>query len=290
MTKKSKYKFLNSKLTSAISISLVLFLLGCILIVGHISNQLTSSLLENVTLTIYLDNKAQNSEIEELTYFLSNQHYAKKTQYISKEDAIKELCAEIGENPEEFEKDNPLPNTFVINMEASYANNDSLTLIVKDLNRFKFIKRTEYPKTMVHTIVRNINRVALMLSIAMIVMLIISYGLIHNTIQLLVRSDRFLIHTMKLVGATSNFIRKPYILQGMIIAIIAVIFALIYFVAIGYFFKENSIVQLLELYNFKNYITLFGCLTICSIVITTCASFFAVNKYLKQNSDELYYN
>ena len=80
MTKKNKYKFLNSKLTSAISISLVLFLLGCILIVGYVSRELTGSLLENVTLTIYLDNKANQTDIEELTYYLSNQKYAKKSR------------------------------------------------------------------------------------------------------------------------------------------------------------------------------------------------------------------
>ena len=289
MTKKNKYKFLNSKLTSAISISLVLFLLGCILIVGCVSRELTGSLLENVTLTIYLDNKANQTDIEELTYYLSNQKYAKKRQYISKEQAIQDLCAEIGEDPEEFKNDNPLPNTFVINMEAVYANNDSLTMIVKDLEKFDFIKRTEYPKTMVHTIVRNINRFALMLSAAMIVMLIISYGLIHNTIQLLVRADRFIIHTMKLVGATGGFIQKPYLLQGLLIAIIAFIFATLYFIIIGYFFKDDRLFQVLGLDNLGNYVMLLGSLLICSILITTTASFFAVNKYLRQDSNELYY-
>ena len=256
---------------------------------GYVSQKLTGSLLENVTLTIYLDNKAQNADIEDLTYYLSNQKYAKKRQYISKEDAIKELCAEIGEDPEEFKNDNPLPNTFVINMEAVYANNDSLTMIVKDLSKFDFIKRTEYPKTMVHTIVRNINRFALMLSVAMIVMLVISYGLIHNTIQLLVRSDRFIIHTMKLVGATAWFIRKPYLLQGVLIAIVAFIFAIIYFIALGYFFKDDTLFQVLGLQSVGNYILLSGCLLLCSVLITTCASFFAVNKYLRQDSNELYY-
>lgn len=289
MTKKNKYKFLNSKLTSAISISLVLFLLGCILIVGYVSRELTGSLLENVTLTIYLDNKANQTDIEELTYYLSNQKYAKKRQYISKEQAIQDLCAEIGEDPEEFKNDNPLPNTFVINMEAVYANNDSLTMIVKDLSKFDFIKRTEYPKTMVHTIVRNINRFALMLSVAMIVMLIISYGLIHNTIQLLVRADRFIIHTMKLVGATGGFIQKPYLLQGLLIAIIAFIFATLYFIIIGYFFKDDRLFQVLGLANLGNYVMLLGSLLICSILITTTASFFAVNKYLRQDSNKLYY-
>ncbi len=289
MAKKAKHKFFNSKLTSAISISMVLFLLGCTITVAMVARQLSDTVLEKIAITIYMGDKASQDEVQALSNFLNSQVYTKSAVFISKEQAINDVCKEIGEDPEEFADYNPLPNTFVVHLQAQYANNDSITIVAQRLTELDCVERVDYQKNMIQTIVRNVNKIAFALLCSTLILLLISYVLIHNTIELLVYSDRFMIHTMKLVGATGHFIRKPYLKQGLVIALVAFVLVVLYIVGINHFFSEDLPFNLIQLDSPSVYVPLFGSLLVCSIVITSIATIFAVNKYLKQGVDDLYY-
>ena len=289
MSKKTKYKFFNSKFTSAVSVSMVLFLLGCTLSVAMVAKNMSDSILEKIALTVYIKDNVAKEAIQSIGNYLNAQPYTKQAAFISKEQAIRDVCAEIGEDPEEFVNYNPLPNAYVINVNAQYANNDSITVLAQRLTAFDSVEKVDYQKNMIHTIVRNVNKIAFALLCATLLLLCISYVLIHNTIELLVHSDRFMIHTMKLVGATGRFIRKPYLKQGLLIAIVAFALVVVYILAMNYFFREDIPFSMLQMKEADVYVPLFGSLFLCSVLITTVATYFAVNKYLKKNSDDLYY-
>jgi cell division transport system permease protein len=286
--KVAKYKLFNSKLTSIFSISMVLFLLGIISMIILVGNELSVYVRENITLSVILKENIEEKNILRLEEKIRKEPYVKNIRYISKDDALKDLTKELGDNPMEFVNYNPLPAILEINLKSDYANNDSILFIAKELNANEIVKQTDYQKNFIHEVDRNIKKVTFTFLMVAVLLLIISFILINNTMRLLIYSNRFLIHTMKLVGATKNFIRKPYWLQGMWIGLVSSVFAILYITGLFYLFRPDLEI-FLDLYDAKLYVTIFGSIVLSGIVITSIASFFAVNKYLKHNLDDLYY-
>lgn len=288
MAKKRKYKFFNSKLTSAVSISMVLFLLGCTLSVAMIAPHFSNTILERIAINVFMEDNTSEADIQKMTAYLKAQPYTKTATFKSKEEAIISTCELIGEDPNEFVDYNPLPDMFEVYLQAQYANNDSILFVAQQLTNMEYVKKVDYQKTIIQSIGSKINRVTLLLLGATLLLLVISYVLIRNTIQLLVYSDRFMIHTMKLVGATGHFIRKPYMKQGLYIALVAFALVVIYIYLLNHIFKEELPFDIFNMQDPSVWV-LFAVLLACSIVITSVATFFAVNKYLRQKADDLYY-
>lgn len=288
MAKKRKYKFFNSKLTSAVSISMVLFLLGCTLSVAMIAPHFSNTILERIAINVFMEDNTSEADIQKMTAYLKAQPYTKTATFKSKEEAIISTCELIGEDPNEFVDYNPLPDMFEVYLQAQYANNDSILFVAQQLTNMEYVKKVDYQKTIIQSIGSKINRVTLLLLGATLLLLVISYVLIRNTIQLLVYSDRFMIHTMKLVGATGHFIRKPYMKQGLYIALVAFVLVVIYIYMLNHIFKEELPFDIFNMQDPSVWV-LFAVLLACSIVITSVATFFAVNKYLRQKADDLYY-
>jgi cell division transport system permease protein len=288
--KVAKYRLFNSKLTSIFSISMVLFLLGIIFMIIFIGNGLSVYVRENITLSVILKENAEEKNIFTLEKQLKEAKYVKNVRYISKEEALEETIKEMGHNPLDVVKYNPLPAILEINLKSDYANNDSILFIAKDLDANDVVKQTDYKKNYIHKVDQNIKKLTVIFLFIAGLLLIISFILINNTMRLLIYSNRFLIHTMKLVGATKGFIRKPYIMQGIWIGLAASVFAILYIVGLLYLFRTDPELTIyLDLYNTKLYATIFGFIILSGIIITSIASFFAVNKYLKHNLDDLYY-
>jgi cell division transport system permease protein len=147
--------------------------------------------------------------------------------YVSKEDALKDHIASLGEDPQDFLGYNPLKASLEVKLKANYANTDSVAVIESKLGAFEYIDRIAYQKDMVSLVNENVRKVSLVLLGLAVVLLIVSIALINNTVRLSVYSNRFLINTMKLVGATHSFIRKPYIVKGMLNGLIAALIALV---------------------------------------------------------------
>lgn len=281
--------FLNARLTSTISIALVLFILGVIALMGVLASRLTTHVKENIGFSIVLKESVQESQIESLKKKLDTAPYVKATQFISKDDALKELEVEIGENPEDLLGFNPLKASIEVKLKADYAEPDSLQWIEASLNkRTTAIDEIIYQKDLLKTVNDNIRRIGLILFCLAVVLMIISFALISNTIRLTAYSKRFIIHTMKLVGATPGFIRRPFILSNIVNGVIAAFLAIILLSGSVYYLK-SEIDNFNTLINTQALLTVYCIVLALGIIITAISAFFAVNRYIHMDRDDLYY-
>ena len=267
---------------------MVLFMLGIIAVFILAGNELSTYVKENITLSVIIKESAEELDILNARKILQKKPYVKQIRYISKEEALKELANEMGEDPVAFLGYNPLSASFEINLKSTYANNDSILFIAKQIKAMDVVKNVDYQKNLIHEVNENIKKITFSLLAIASLLLVISFILINNTMRLLIYSNRFLIHTMKLVGATRHFIRKPYILQGIIIGIIASVFAILYILGLFYWFASD-LEMFVDFHDVKLYTTMFGTILFFGIAITGISTLFAVNKYLRHNLDDLYY-
>lgn len=286
--KVSSVSFFNSRLTSIISIAFVLFLLGLILLMGLLGNKLSVYVKENISFSIVLKDNQKEADIKKMQKSLDALPYIKSTEYISKDQAAKELEEELGENPETFLGFNPLQASLEVKLHSEYANPDSLKSIEKKITSYTSVSELLYRKDMMEMVNSNIKRLSFILLTLAAILMIISFVLISNTIRLLIYSKRFLIHTMKLVGATSGFIRKPFVRYNVISGIFAAILA-IFMLTGALYYLQSELDGFIQLLDIKALLLVFGGVFILGIVLSVTATVFAVNKYLRMGVDKLYY-
>lgn len=284
----SAVSFFNSRLISIISISLVLFLLGLILLMGLLGNRLSVYVKENISFSIVLKDNLSNSEIKQIQKNMEDQPFIKSVDYISKEQAAKELEEELGENPETFLGFNPLQASIEVKLFSKYANPDSLKLIEKKIKNYASVSELLYRKDMMQMVNENMQRVSLILLSLAVVLMIISFVLISNTIRLLIYSKRFLIHTMKLVGATPGFIRRPFVEYNVVSGIFASILAIL-MLSGALYYLQNELSGFINLLDMKTITIVFGAVLVMGILLSIIATIIAVNKYLRMGVDKLYY-
>ena len=222
-----RISFLNARMTSTLSVSLVLFILGIMVLMGFLATNLSRHVKENIGFSIVLNESAGERQVHQLQRMLERSKYVKAAQYISKEDALKEVMIELGENPEDVLGVNPLQSSIEVKLKADYANTDSLAVIEKNLRGQVIVSDILYQKDLIQSVNDNMSRIGLVLLALAIVLMLISFALISNTIRLGAYSKRFLIHTMKLVGATPAFIRRPFIVSNVINGIVASVIAML---------------------------------------------------------------
>ena len=283
----SKRKLTSSYLTSLISISLVLFLLGVVGFLVLNAQSLSNYVKENISINIELKDNIREADIQQLRKILDAKKYVKSTDYITKEQAAAETQKALGEDFIKFLGYNPLPTSIKVKLIAEYANTDSINSIEKDLGKYRQINEIYYRKTLVHEINENVKKISLVLISFTLLLFLIALTLINNTIRLSVYSKRFLIHTMQLVGATRSFIRRPFVIksawQGLLSAMISIALLLS-----TIYLAQRQVEGIIEFVDPDLLIMLFGGVIITGILISSISSFFAVNKYLKNNIDALY--
>ena len=284
----NKTKFINSKITATISVSLVLFLLGVIVSLSLLANNLSTFVKENLSFSIVLADNMKEANIKVLQNRIENSAYAKSTEYISKENALEEIKNELGENPENFLGFNPFQASIVVKLNAEYANNDSISVIEKRLKQNTNIRDITYRHDLLETVNKNIKKIGWVLAFLTALLLIISFALISNTIRLMIYSKRFLIYTMKLVGANNSFIRKPFVYSNILMGIIAGFIAMGLLLFLIYY-GSKGVSSFSMLIGMESLLITFSVIMILGILISTIATHFAVNKYLRLNGDDLYY-
>jgi cell division transport system permease protein len=287
-TKNRKQRFFNSNLTTTISISLVLFLVGIISLLMLFTRELSNYVKESINFSIVLENNMPKDELNSLKNTLAIASYVKETKYITKEQAIKDLAEELGENPEDLLGYNPLLASFEVKLHANYANMDSIQLIEKKISKFKGIKQIVYHKSFIDLINQNIKKITIILTALSLILLFISIGLINNTIRLHIYNKRFTINTMQLVGATFWFIKKPFIWGNIRNGFIAAILALSMLGGAVYY-AQNNIMTGLNLYRLDIALITSGLVLGIALVLSSLSAIIAVNKYLRLETDELYY-
>ena len=274
--KVSSVSFFNSRLTSVISISLVLFLLGLILLIGMLGNKLSVYVKENLSFSIVLKDNQKETEIKKMQKSLDALPFIKSTEYISKEQAAKELEEELGENPETFLGFNPLQASIEVKLHSEYANPDSLQVIEKKIRNYTSVSELLYRKDMMEMVHNNMKRLGLILLTLAAVLMIISFVLISNTIRLLIYSKRFLIHTMKLVGATSGFIRRPFVKYNIVSGIFASILAILMLTGALYYL-QNELKGFIQILDMQTLLLVYVAVFALGIVLSVIATIFAVN-------------
>lgn len=286
---KRHISFLNARVTSTISISLVLFILGVIVLMSILGTQLTRYIRENMGFSVVLKDSAPDYGVENLKKELNSAQYVRAVQFISKEDALRELELELGENPEDLLGFNPLQSSIEVKLVAEYADPDSLAWIEKDIRAYEAtVADVICQKDVIQIINDNIRKAEYILLSLSVVLMIISFALISNTIRLMAYSKRFLIHTMKLVGATPGFIRRPFIVSNIAGGIFAAFIAMALLSGCAlYLVKEFE--NLSTLINIVTLSQVFAVVIVLGIVLTAVSAYFAVNRYISMDREDLYY-
>lgn len=286
--KVSTARFLNAKITSTVSITLVLVLLGITILILFMGNGLSSFVKENMSFTVMLNEDVTTDQITQIRKNIDGQPFVKSSRFISKEEAKEQLIKDLGEDPEELLGYNPAQDAIEIFLHSEYANNDSIAIINDAIRQENNVADLLYQQEAIDLINDNLSKVMMVLLILAVILLFISFTLIRNTIRLSIYSKRFLIHTMKLVGATGSFIRRPFVVNNVFTGIFAGLLAnAIIFALLIYFSREYA--QLFQIISRNDMIIIFSIVVILGILITTLATTFAVNRYLKLKTENLYY-
>jgi cell division transport system permease protein len=278
----------SSYATSIISISLVLFLLGLLGLLLLNAKKLSDYVKENIGISIILKDGVKEVEMRRLQKDLDAAPYVKSTEYISKEEAARKLQEELGEDFIDFLGYNPLLASIDVYLFADFANLDSIAEIETKIGRFPEVKEVFYQKSLVNLINENVRKISYFILIFSTLLFVIALALINNTIRLSVYSRRFLINTMQLVGATSGFIRRPFLMKSIMHGIYGALIAIGLMSGIIYLGQK----EFSEIVSFKD-VEILGVLFIfvlfLGILITWISTFFAVKKFLRAEEDELYY-
>jgi cell division transport system permease protein len=280
--------FFTSRLTTVVSIALALSLSGVVALTLLLGQELSSFVKEQLTFSIILEDTYSADEVVKLEEQLIFRRYIKSTRYISKEQALRELIEELGDNPETFLGYNPLRASIEVNLHADYMHPDSLAGIEKDIKGLSTVSDLLYRRDMMETVHANISRVGLLLSGLALALLIISFVLVNNTIRLLIYSKRFLIHTMKLVGATGGFIRGPFLRYNIVSGLMAGLLALC-LLGGGYYYIGNQWEEFGTIVELWMVAATGAGVVIVGMALSAVATLFAVNRYLRMSIDKMFY-
>lgn len=285
----TRRRLTGSYITSVVSITLVLFMLGLLGLIVINARRLSDHIKENIGFEIIMNEGVKEAGILQLQKTLDASPYVKSTEYITREEATEMLTKDLGEDFIKWlgEEQNPLMPSIDVRFKAAWANNDSLAVIEKKILENSNVKELFYQKSLVHLINKNINRIGVIILGFSVLLLVIAIALINNTIRLSVYSKRFLIRSMQLVGATENFIRKPFIWSSIFQGIIGAIIALLMLTGILYLAVQN-IPELALLHEMNTVLIFYAAVFVLGMAISGVSTYFAIGKYLRAKTDKLF--
>lgn len=288
MSKKSSLTAFDLQfVTSGISTTLVLLLLGLVVFFVLTAHNLSNYVKENIVFSILISDDMKEADILKLQKRLDKEAFVRQTEYISKKQALQEQTEAMGTDPQEFLGYNPFTASIEVRLRSEYANSDSIAKIEKQLKRNTNIQEVLYQRELIDAVNENIRNVSLLLLGLAVALALISFALINNTIRLTIYSRRFLIHTMKLVGASWGFIRRPFLRRNLWIGALSALVAdaVLWGAArwlVGY---EPDLVRVITtdvLVVVSLAVLLFG------VLITWLCTFVSINKYLRMKAGTLY--
>lgn len=288
MAKRPDSFFNMQFITSSISTTLVLLLLGMVVFFVLSANNLSNYMRENITISVLVSDDMKEPEALKFQKQLNEKTYVKESAYISKAQALKEQTEAMGTDPAEFLGYNPLKASIEIKLNAQYANSDSIAWIEKEIKTNKKVMEISYPQDLMDSVNRNLNKVNLFLLGLAALLTFISFALINNTIRLAIHSKRFLIHTMKLVGASWSFIRRPFLMRNVWIGVLAGILADACLMGMALMLVKYE-PQLIEIITPQTMLIVMGSVLAFGILITWLCAYISMNKYLRMKANALYY-
>lgn len=273
--------------SSILSVSLILFILGVIGVFFLQSAKLGNSIKENLLVQLVLADKMSESEQLQFSKQLETEVFVKEAKLVKKEEAAELMKEDLGENFLDVVGYNPLPDAVELHIKAAYAHPDSLLWIKDKLLAKNKIEAVHYDENLLKNVNSISSKVLLGISAFLVLLFLISYIIIDNSIKLAMFSQRFIIRSMQLVGAKPWFIKKPFIVRGVLNGVLSAIIACIFIVGLVFLF-ERYIIPLSIFNNYLDFIIIFGTLVLIGILVSLASTFFAVRKYLRMKLDDLY--
>ena len=284
----NKRRLITSYFSVIVSITLVLFLMGFFSFLVLSANKLANYFKEQVTVTVLIKDDAKNADIEQLQKTLSVASFVKSVRFVSKEVAAEKFSKDIGEDFVTFIGTNPLQNTIDLSLKAEYAEPDKMREIKRELEQNSFVTEVVYDQSLVALIHENVNRIGIVTLIFSALFTFVSILLINASIRLSIYSRRFIIKTMRLVGATRSFIRRPFLWTNVRLGILSALIAIVLFYL--------SLLAIVKSYPEFNILMDTGTLSIVFISIITIgiliswlSTYFATQRFLNLNTNDLYY-
>lgn len=274
--------------TSSISTTMVLILLGLVVAFSLTANNLSIFVRENINFSFLLSDETTPQQAMQLMGELRKQPYVKNLQYVSKEQALKEQTAAMGTNPADFLNYNPFTASIEVKLHSAYANTDSITKISNSVRRKTNVRDVLYQQGLLDAVNSNIRNISAVLLGLAFLLTLISFALINNTIRQSIHSKRFLIHTMKLVGASWGFIRKPFLARSVWGGLIAGIIADIILWG-GVYWLIDLEPTLSDILTWDVMAIVSVSVLVFGVVITLLCAFLSINKYLRMKASTLYY-
>ncbi|MBQ7553544.1 MAG: permease-like cell division protein FtsX [Bacteroidaceae bacterium] len=274
--------------TATVSTTLVLIVLGIVVFFALAARSVSVYVRENVNFSLLISDDMKEAEIGELLDDLKAEPFVRSAEYISKAQALEEMKAELNTDPEDFQGYNPFPASVKIKLRADYANNDSIAKIEEQLSANINIQEVLYQKNLIESMNRHIGQLELMLIGLALILGLISFALINNTIRLTVYSQRFLIYTMKLVGASRSFIRRPFMVRNFWIGVMASLLAdaALWGAAAWLVLNEP---HLIEVISPEVMLIVSATVLLVGVCMTLLCAYWSVNRFLSMKSAKLYY-
>ncbi|MBR5103605.1 MAG: ABC transporter permease [Bacteroidales bacterium] len=278
----------NAYLSSVISISLVLLLVGVASMLLVNAKSVSDYFKENMQVSVLMKDSVPEAKAEAFAESLLEERYIKTTKYISKEQGQAELAELLGEDFVDIFETSPIPASVEITLDADYVSSDSLEVVKAEISKSPLVAEVNYQGSLVDALNANLSKISLILAFFIGLMLFISYVLINNTVRLNVYARRFTIHTMQLVGATRSFIRAPFLIQSAFQGIFSAFVAIMALIVI-LFFLRNGFEQLFEIFRLDLLLLVMGIVLVSGLVICVTSTYFVVNKLVSLKKAELYY-
>ena len=273
--------------TLCISTALVLILVGLVVLSVLSARNLSKVVKENLTVTLVLSEEITEPEVAQMKKSLEGKRYVQHVKYISKEQVLAEETKALGYDPTEFVGVNFYTASLELNLKSDYANRDSMKWIGAELKKHQKVKEVDFQQDLMDQVNDNIGKASIVLIVLAVLLSIISFSLINNHVRLGVYASRFNIHTMKLVGASWGFIRRPFIWRAIAIGLVAAIIAILVLGGGVYAWYTKS-PDILIVMTWEVLAITAGVILLFGLIITTFCSYVSVNKFLKMKAGDLY--
>lgn len=278
----------NAYLSSVISISMVLLLVGIASMLLVNARSISDYFKENMQVSVMMKQSVSDADALEYKEELDRRHFIKSSVFVSKEQGRREMADILGDDFLDVFEVSPIPVSIDVTLTAGYVSADSLEVVKENISASPLVDEVVYKRSLVDALNANLSKISAVLAVFIGLMLFISFVLINNTVRLNVFSRRFTIHTMKLVGATKAFIRAPFLVQSVFQGVFAAFIAIIVLVAM-LFFVRNEFAQLFEVFRLELLLVVMGIVLVSGLVICFVSTYFVVGKLVGLNKDELYY-
>ena len=283
-----KRRLANAYLSSVISISLVLLLVGVASMLLVNAKGVSDYFKENMQVSVLMKQNVSEEDAMAFCDRLENERYIRSTVYVSREQGERELARQLGDDFLDIFETSPIPVSIDVTLTAEYVSSDSLEVVRAELSESPLVDEVNYQRSLVDALNANLSRISLILAFFIALLLFISYVLINNTVRLNVYARRFTIHTMKLVGATRSFIRAPFLVQAAFQGIFSAFLAIIALLGI-LFFMRSEFEQMFEIFRLELLLMVMGIVMVSGLLICQTSTYFVVNKLVSLKKDELYY-